>query len=265
MWTVLTHGGAGSDPAHVDGTQKAADRALGLLRSGQAPLDAVVEAVRDLEDDPRFNAGTGSSLRVDGVTAELDASCMDSEGGLGAVTGLRRLRNPVLVARAVMETKHIALGGEGAQAFARERGHGDYDPVTKESRSKAGRVHGPTDTVGAVASDGTRFAAALSTGGVAGAMIGRIGDVPFPGCGLFAGGEGAVAATGQGEEIARRVLAYEAYRRLAAGEAPRAVVEELVARFPALWDLGLIVVGRKGSAGGSNRRMAWSTAQAALV
>jgi isoaspartyl peptidase/L-asparaginase-like protein (Ntn-hydrolase superfamily) len=256
----------------VDGPKAAAVQAGQLLARGDSPLDAVVRAAVILEDDPRFNAGTGSSIRADGKTIEMDASCMDDTGHFGAVTLLRRIKNPVLVARAVMDTRHIALGGAGAQSFAAELGFGEYDPTTEGALKKfrafverEGRGPDPfeKDTVGAVATDGKRFAASLSTGGITGSRVGRIGDVPSPGCGLFAGPQAAVAATGTGEEIARRALAHEAYQRLARGEEPAAVVADLIEKFPAEHDLGLIVVSGLGGAGGSNRRMAWAEASGA--
>ena len=263
MWTVLTHGGAGSNPEHRDGAESAARAAIECLRKGGSALEAACAAVVVLEDDERFNAGTGSCLREDGRTIEMDASCMSDEGAFGAVSCLRSVRNPILVARKVMETPHILLTGDGALSFARRHGFGDHDPSTETAKRKfVSRTGGVTDTVGAVVHDGKRFAAALSTGGKTGAMIGRVGDVPLPGCGLFAGESGAIAATGDGEEIARRIVAYRIYARLSAGEHPHAIVEDVLREFPEANDLGLIVVGKGGHAGGSNRKMAWAAATA---
>lgn len=134
---ILTHGGAGA-PAHLrDGTQIAADRGLERLRSGGSALDAVLAATVILEDDPRFNAGTGSNLRLDGETLEMDAAVMTDDGRSGAVANLARVQNPVLVAAAVRErTPHLLLAGEGAQRFARRLGLPDYDPVTDKARNK---------------------------------------------------------------------------------------------------------------------------------
>lgn len=289
-WTVLTHGGAGSPSAHRDGPQAAARAALAHLANGASALDAAVHAVTALEDDPRFNAGTGSNLRLDGTTLQMDAAVMTDDGRFGAVACIEAVRNPVVVARAVRETPHTLLVGEGATRFARTLGHAPYDPRTPERRAAHAKaqaflageradapygawdremlrarwnfptpvdeVAGHKDTVGAVVSDGTRFAAALSSGGTPMALLGRAGDVPLPGCGLFAGPLGAIAATGHGEAIARRVLAHQVYRWLEAGEDPEAACERALALFPSDEDVGLLVVGLGGHAAGSNRDMA---------
>jgi beta-aspartyl-peptidase (threonine type) len=263
MWTVLTHGGAGSNPDHQDGAERAAEEAVNRLRKGASALEAVCAAVIVLEDDERFNAGTGSCIREDGKTIEMDASCMSDDGAFGAVSCIQSVKNPILVARLVMDTPHILLTGNGANRLAAKHGIAPYDPTTLTAKEKfVKRMGGVTDTVGAVVSDGKRFAAALSTGGKTGAMIGRVGDVPLPGCGLFAGEHGAIAATGDGEEIARRVLAHQIYYRLAAGEDPQRIVDDILKRFPESSDLGLLVVGRNGHGGGANRRMAWAAMMA---
>lgn len=133
---VVTHGGAGADMADRDGCVAAADAGLKTLDDGGDALQAAVAAVRVLEDDPRFNAGTGSVLRMDGATVEMDAAVMDSRGRLGAVAGLRRVRHPVEVAAAVADTPHWLLCGEGALRFARHIGAGDHDPVTPQALRK---------------------------------------------------------------------------------------------------------------------------------
>src|SRR5437867_747958 len=117
-FAVVTHGGAGSGPETQDGCVAAAEKAARLLAKGGEALEAAIAAVVHLEDDGRFNAGTGASLRMDGETVELDASVMDTRGRLGAVAGLRRTRNPILVARAVAQTPHWLIAGEGATRFA---------------------------------------------------------------------------------------------------------------------------------------------------
>src|SRR5262245_13173709 len=122
---ILVHGGVGSPAAWKDGCEKAAARALARLGSGADALDAAVEAATMLEDDGRYNAGSGSSLRLDGSTIEMDASVMDSRGGIGCVAAIRRVKNPVLVAREVMKSPHMLLCGEGAVGFARACGFED--------------------------------------------------------------------------------------------------------------------------------------------
>ncbi|HVY47304.1 MAG TPA: isoaspartyl peptidase/L-asparaginase, partial [Minicystis sp.] len=139
-YAILTHGGAASPAANADGCVAAAEAARAVLDAGGDALAAAIEATRLLEDDPRFNAGTGSNLRLDGVTIEMDASVMASDGRFGSVVGIQRVRNPVLVAARVMETPHIALGGDGATAFARRVGFADYDPTTDGARRKHARA-----------------------------------------------------------------------------------------------------------------------------
>ena len=134
---VLTHGGAGAPAMHKDGTQAASDQALALLARGGGALEAAIAATVILEDDPRFNAGTGSNLRLDGETLEMDAAVMSDDGRSGAVANLPGVQNPVLVAAAVREkTPHLLLAGEGALRFARRLGFPDYDAVTDKARRK---------------------------------------------------------------------------------------------------------------------------------
>src|SRR4030067_1668445 len=130
-YCIVVHGGAGSPSDFSDGCKAACESAFSLLEAGKSALDAVVEAARMLEDDGRFNAGSGSALRLDGKTIEMDASVMDSEGNLGIVMVIRNVKNPILVARAVMETPHVALAGEGATYFARKQG---IEPFEKSSQ-----------------------------------------------------------------------------------------------------------------------------------
>lgn len=292
---VLAHGGAGSfDAREHDGPEKAARAGVAAGKNAGA-LAAAVEATRVLEDDVRFNAGTGSNLRFDGETIEMDACVMAGDGRFGAVAAIRRVRNPVLVARDILDTPHDLLVGEGATRYARVRGHADHDPATPRAREKhakvvamlrsgaiepgwsdwdveALRAHwnfdvplrsvlGPSDTVGAVAFDGETFAAALSTGGTAATLMGRVGDVPLPGCGLMAGEAGAVCVTGDGEHLARARLADRVYAWLAQGVDADKAVERACTLFPASVAVGLLVVTRAGSAGGSNLEMAWARAE----
>src|SRR5207249_3402115 len=102
-------------------------RGLSLLESGSSALDAVVEAIVVLEDDPRLNAGTGSRMRLDGRT-QMDAALMDSRMETGGVAVIEAVKNPIRVARDVMGTPHVLLAGKDATAFARTKGHPSYDP-----------------------------------------------------------------------------------------------------------------------------------------
>lgn len=137
---ILTHGGAASPSTNSDGCELAARAARAALDSGGDALAAAVAATVVLEDDPRFNAGTGSNLRLDGRTIEMDASIMTSDGRFGGVSCLQRVKNPVLVAARVRETPHLLLAGDGATAFARRLGFPDFDPTTEAARRKYERA-----------------------------------------------------------------------------------------------------------------------------
>jgi len=238
-------------------------------------MDAVVDAVVFLEDDPRLNAGTGSRMRTDG-RIQMDAAVMDWNLEAGAVAAIERVRNPIRVARDVLATPHILLAGADAEAFARSHGHAVYDPATPESRRKLedslqrireGRLpryyrkfkdldlHG---TVGAVARDRRgHCAAGVSTGGTSFMLPGRVGDSPIIGSGIYAGPHGAVCATGIGEEIMKRVLSKYVYDQMAAGRSPQAAADRGLALFPRDVSAGLIVVGKRGWGEACDRDMAF--------
>jgi isoaspartyl peptidase/L-asparaginase-like protein (Ntn-hydrolase superfamily) len=136
---AIAHGGAGSPSENADGCRAAVDVALATLALDNDPLEAAVAGVVVLENDPRFNAGTGSIVRLDG-SIQMDASVMSSEGRFGAVAGLERVKNPIKVARAVLETPHLLLMGDGAIRFARSLGLADYDPTTPQRREATEKV-----------------------------------------------------------------------------------------------------------------------------
>ncbi|MGV7207417.1 isoaspartyl peptidase/L-asparaginase [Oxalobacteraceae bacterium A2-2] len=290
---VVVHGGAGASRDHVDGCVQAAGAGRSaLLRDGDV-LAAAIAAVTVLEDDPRFNAGTGSVLRMDGHTVEMDAAVMDTHGRLGAVACLRRVRNPVQVAEAVSRTPHWLLCGEGADRFARNAGFALYDCVTDQARSRHAALmaqlrtdtevrHGVSnpaflrlwnypdappagshacDTVGAVVrgADG-HFAVAASTGGAAPSLLGRVGDTPIVGAGFYAGPAGAVAVTGIGEHIVRHLLAHRVYQWLAGGTPLQQALDQGVGLFDREIDVGLIAVTATDSGAASNRDMPWAQA-----
>lgn len=269
---IIVHGGAGhlgpDDPAssgepdapRLEGVRGACAAGWDVLARGGSALDAVEEAVRLLEDDPTFNAGTGSVLNAEGEV-ELDASIMDGATLLaGAVAGVRDVANPVRLARAVMERSgHVFLAGPGASAFAREAGFPAIPNarlVTPRQRARfeaarAGGAGGPSHgTVGAAARDARgRLAAATSTGGTAGKRPGRIGDSPVVGAGTYADDAlAAVSCTGQGEAILRLTLARHAADLVGRGRSPleaaRAAVALLGRR--AGGEGGLVLVGPDG-------------------
>ena len=249
---ILAHGGAGSDNAHSDGTDRACQTGLLLMQAHTPVLEAACRAVEILEDDPRFNAGTGSRKRTDG-SVRMDASCMDSNKSYGAVSALQHIKNPIHVARAVADSEYRLLTGEDAHQYAVELGFKKVDMTHIDSNAPG------TDTVGAVVFDGTQFAAALSTGGTGGSRPGRVGDVPLIGCGLYAGEHGAVCATGHGESIAINLTAYRTYEMLSRSISPQEALETALSWFEDSQDIGLLIISHKGHAGGSNRSMAWST------
>lgn len=256
QFALLAHGGAGSDNANSDGTDRACERGLELMQSGSSALDAACAAVEVLENDGRFNAGVGSRRRDDG-SIQMDAACMDgARHKFGAVAVVEGFQNPVHIAHALLGEPYHLLAGDGAARYAAERGFTALD----ENRVR-GTGAKSSDTVGAVAWDGKQFAAALSTGGTGKSWRGRVGDVPLIGCGLYAGSSGAVAATGHGESIALNMTAYRAYQLLEAGASADAVMQEALRWFEAAQDIGILVVGAKDWAGGSNRSMAWSGRQ----
>lgn len=283
MPIIVCHGGSASDPAHEDGPRQACLAGLDVVTK-KGSLDAVIAATRWLEDDARFNSGTGSNLRLDGTTIQMDASCMTSAGGFAAVAAIERVKNPINVARRLLDTPHVLLVGDGATAFARRCGFPDYDPTTLAAKERFHQVRTATDqlgewsraeleaswnfetplrealgsdTVGSVAWDGESFASALSSGGTTTVLRGRVGDVPLPGCGLFAGEKGAIATTGDGEYIAKSLLAYHAYIELEGGRSPEQTVEWALSQLAESVDIGIIVVDPTGFAGGARHGMAW--------
>lgn len=232
-FAIVTHGGAGlwkieEAPALLPGMEAATRAGLDILSAGGSAVDAVAAVVAALEDNPLFNAGTGSALNLAGEI-EMDAAVMAGEGlRCGSVGALRGVRNPILVARKVMEkTDHVLLAGEGAQRFAREMGFADHDGRTPKRladyrQQLAELRQGQSDgfprlpellarhpslsggTVGAVARDASGgLAAATSTGGITLKLPGRIGDSAIPGAGNYATPRAAASATGHGETIMR--------------------------------------------------------------
>ncbi len=256
---ILTHGGAASDPQNADGTLAAAQLGMDLLKNGKMPLDAVVHSVKYLEDDPRFNAGVGSQLRVDDRTVQLDASCMTSNGQFGAVACLEGVQNPIDIAQGILHSSYILIAGDGARVFAQEQ-HIPIRPLHYSGEGKTSQKGGSSscDTVGAVAFNGTGFAAALSSGGLKHAAIGRVGDVPLPGCGLFCGPVGAVACTGDGEFIALKILAKEVYGWLEKNMPPSVAAQKAMTLFDTSIEVGLIILTKNDCASHARNGMAWS-------
>ena len=255
-YAVITHAGASSSPNDFDGPNVAALKSMELLKNGASALEASIIAVKILEDDPRFNAGVGSKFRKDGHTVQCDAACMTSEGQFGAVACVENIKNPIELAQEVLlNSSHIILGGSGAFNFAKERNISLLDSIVvndhQENSAKC-------DTVGALTFDGKYFSAALSSGGLENSSVGRIGDVPLPGCGLFCGPIGAVACTGDGEFIALKVLAKEVYNWLVGGMRPSTAALKAISLFEDTVDIGLIILTKEDFSAESRNGMAWS-------
>ncbi|HNR91696.1 MAG TPA: isoaspartyl peptidase/L-asparaginase [Dokdonella sp.] len=274
---LLVHGGAGViratlTPAIEAEVKADLTRALqaghAILAAGGGALDAVEAAVVVLEDSPHFNAGHGAVFTHEGIN-ELDASVMDGPTRrAGAVAGVRHVRNPVALARAVMErSDHVLLIGEGAEAFAHHVGAACVDPayfrtetrwqqlqeaIAKEhagEQSEQGRaIH--YGTVGAVALDAQgHLAAATSTGGMTNKRWGRVGDSPLIGAGTWADDRVAVSATGWGEYFIRAAVAHDIAARIAyAGstlaQAAAAVIDHEIPRLGG--DGGIIAIDAAG-------------------
>ncbi|MEM1247394.1 MAG: isoaspartyl peptidase/L-asparaginase [Acidobacteriota bacterium] len=239
-WALALHGGAGvieRDEADAETYYGALETALvegrRILEEGGAALAAVEAVVRLLEDDAKFNAGRGAVFTSKG-THELDAAIMDGRTlAAGAVTGVRNVRNPITLARRVMErSPHVLLAGEGADEYSKEvdvrRAPQDYFTTQRRYRQwqeawRAERRGQSTSsgfgTVGAVALDRYgNLAAATSTGGMTNKRFGRVGDVPIVGAGTYANNEtAAISATGRGEEFIRHVVAHDISSRMAYG------------------------------------------------
>jgi L-asparaginase / beta-aspartyl-peptidase len=235
-WGMVIHGGAGTirrddmTPDREREYRTALTEALGagyrVLHDGGTSLDAVSAAIVILEDSPLFNAGRGAVFTADGVNS-LDASIMDGTTlRAGAVAGVTDVKNPIVLARLVMEkSPHVMLSGTGAERFAREQGI----PATPKEwffterrwkelqKAKAAEVNRSAErgTVGAVALDRTgRLAAGTSTGGMTNKKWGRIGDSPVIGAGTYANARCAVSGTGWGEYYIRNVVAYDICARV---------------------------------------------------
>jgi beta-aspartyl-peptidase (threonine type) len=254
---IIVHGGAGpvrddSLPARLEGCRAAAVAGWRILEAGGSALDATEAAVVVLEDDPMFNAGTGSTLNSLG-NVEMDAAIMEGAtlraGAVGAVSGIK---NPISLARRILEDgRHIMLAGEGALWFAREIGIPRVDPGTliTEREKRRWESHG---TVGCVAFDAAGgLAVATSTGGIFKKLPGRIGDTPLLGCGTYADESGAVSSTGHGEAIMRVVMAKSAVDHLRDGVDPQTAAEKAVALLATKTAStgGLIVIDRRGRIG----------------
>ncbi len=255
-WTILIHGGAKTiapeeESDNREGLDEAVRAGADVLAAGGSAVAAVEAAIRVMEDHPVFNAGTGAvPNRAGGI--EMCAGMMDGASlAVGAVAALPLVRHPVSVAREVLREREILLAGNGALAFARERGAELKDDEQRQPVRAVVSADAACDTVGAVALDSNGdFAAGTSTGGLEGTRVGRVGDSPMPGCGFYADNTlGAVALSGDGEEIARTVLASRIIDKLGRMDVMPAIQCSLarLARLGA--EGGAVALDRKGQPG----------------
>jgi len=254
MFAIAIHGGAGTlsrrdtsieqTAAYNAGLNEALDAGFAVLKHKGSSLDAAIAAVCVLEDNPLFNAGRGAVLNRDGL-AELDASVMDGRTlAAGAVSGLKHVKNPIALARLVMErSPHVMLVGEGAEDFARSQNvelvSNEYFRTEVRQQQLHRLLGGAADkendlvafgTVGAVALDAHgNVAAATSTGGMTGKRFGRVGDSPIIGAGTYASNAScAVSATGHGEYFIRTVVAHDICAQVEYLKVPLAVAVDNV-------------------------------------
>ena len=281
-WSLVVHGGAGvmtrgslsdaEDAAFRSALQAALAAGATVLAAGGGALDAVEASIRVLEDDPLFNAGRGAVFTAEGRN-ELDAAVMDgADRRAGSVAGVTRTRNPISLARAVLEASpHVLLARDGADIFSVEQGLEQVEPgyfhtaerwrQLQDMKSRGGGVavfdaNLKYGTVGAVARDSAgHVAAGTSTGGLTGKRWGRVGDSPLIGAGTYADDRaGAVSATGSGEYFIRVAAAHEICARVRLrGETIQAAADEVVrGELKSMGgDGGVIVVGADGTMGWS--------------
>lgn len=263
-FTILLHGGVGTISRDMPDSIKkdyllSLTNALSLgkkiLENGGSSLDAVEQVVRFLEDDSKFNAGKGAVYTSEG-THELDASIMDGRDlSCGAVAGVKIIKNPISLARLVMEnTSHVLLAGEGAEKFGKnmkvEIVENKYFDTPRRFEQWQNTIKNETKgTVGCVALDVYgNLAAATSTGGVVNKMSGRVGDSPIIGAGTYANNNTcAVSCSGKGELFIKHSVAYNVsalieYKNYSLEKAATEIIHKQITK----GDGGLIAVDKNG-------------------
>ena len=283
---LVIHGGAGTilksrmtderEAAYRAALAEALQTGHAVLKRGGSSLDAIEATIKVLEDSPLFNAGKGAVFTSEG-TNELDASIMDGATlKAGAVAGVKRIKNPISLARLVMEkSPHVMMVGEGAESFARQNGIEWIDPKyfyteerwkqLEEAKRKEKQQSDPDRKTGSLTTDGEKFgtvgavaldkngnlAAGTSTGGMTNKKFGRVGDAPIIGAGTYANNSTcAVSATGHGEYFIRSVVAHDIaalmeYRGLSLKEAADLVVMKKLVKLGG--EGGIIAIDKDGN------------------
>ena len=275
--SIAIHGGAGTilrstmtpelQLQYETGLQNALNAGYNILAGGGSSLDAVEAAVASMEDFPLFNAGRGAVFNNIGGH-EMDAAIMNGKGlEAGAVCGVSHVKNPVALARAIMDhSEHVILCGQGAEQFAKLQGlafesdayfyteqrYRQWQEALKEDRVQLDHSDKKFGTVGAVALDKDgNLAAATSTGGMTNKKYGRMGDSPIPGAGTYANNNTcAISCTGHGELFIRSVVAYDIsclieYKGLSLKEACDIVVYDKLVKIGG--EGGLIAIDKHGN------------------
>jgi len=272
MDILILHGGVGSKSTLSNVLNKYAEKA-----NKKNAIESVISSVVLMEDDETFNAGKGSYMRID-RSIQMDASVM-VPGNFGSVINIENVKNPVKVAYDVMtKSPHNILSGDGAIKFARLLSYDYYDVKTEKAEKKYNEIIKKIknneikefnemrkffdindligDTVGAVARINNGFAAAVSTGGTSLMLRGRVGDSPLPGSGIYCGENGAIVATGIGEEIIKKQLCYSIYNEI--GKMPlKDIVKNKVDEFDIDVPVGIIAITKDDYSIYANRDMAY--------
>ena len=262
-YTIVIHGGAGTinksmpdsiKEEYIKSMTEALTIGKEILEKGGKSIDAVEQVLRYFENDPKFNSGRGAVYTSEG-THEMDASIMDGSNlSTGAVTLIKHIKHPISLARLVMEkTRHVLLGGEGAEKFAKEMGmelvpNSYFD--TESRYLQLLKAKQKTETVGCVCLDKYgNLAAGTSTGGLTNKMPGRIGDSPLINAGTYANDKTcAVSGTGTGEEFIKHTVAYNVsalieYKGMRLKDAADEVVFHILKKD----DGGIIAVDKDGN------------------
>jgi len=265
---LIAHGGVGNPRKNDGRVRKAVENGY---EEGMTAFEAVIAVVEELENDPLFNAGKGSRLRLDG-SVQMDAA-VQSEQNIGSVAAIEEVKNPIRVAEIVHNSPYLLLVGDSATKLGKKRGFEFTDLKTEDRIDELEKMRTKLEnekkledykkfydemqggTVGCVAYEDGRVAAAVSTGGTSYSIRGRVGDSPLIGSGFYVGENGAVVATGKGEEITKRLSSKSCHDMIGEYGLEKGC-EMIVEEFPEEHTLGLIAVNQDGCFSAANREMA---------